>query len=99
MRDSLRTVRVQETVVLVNSASEKNQYEIQTAPAGIEGQANISDDIIVQGKDQEEQDSHLEKVNQRLEERRLTLNAEKCQFSMDKLTLYGSCYPGMELAA
>ena len=94
MRDSLRTVRVQETVVLVNSASEQNQYEIQTALAGIEGQANISDDIIVQGKDQEEQDSRLEKVIQRLKERRLTLNAKKCQFSMDKLTFVGMMLSG-----
>jgi len=71
----------------VNSASEQYQYEIQTALAGIEGQANISDDIIVHGKDQEEHDSRLEKVIQRLGERGLTLNAEKSQFSMDKLPL------------
>ena len=43
----------------VNYASEKYQYEIQTALAGIEGQENISDDIIVHTKDQNEHDLRL----------------------------------------
>ena len=73
----------------VNSASEQYQYEIQTVLAGIEGQENISDDIIVHGKDQEEHNLQLEKVIMRLEERGLTVNAKKCQFSMDKLTFFG----------
>ena len=73
----------------VNSASEKYQYEIQTALAGIEGQENISDDIIVHGKDQKEHDLLLEKVIVRLKELGLTLNVEKCQFSMDKVTFFG----------
>ena len=78
----------------VNSASEQYQYEIQTALAGIEGQENISDDIIIHGKDQEEHDSRLERVVKRLEERGLTPNAEKCQFSMDKLTFVGTVLSG-----
>ena len=78
----------------VNSASEQYQYEIQTALAGIEGQENISDDIIVHGKDQKEHDLRLEKVIVRLKERGLTLNAEKCQFSMDKLTFFGMVLSG-----
>ena len=73
----------------VNSA-----FEIQTALAGIEGQANILDDIIVHDKDQEEHDSRLERVIQRLGERGLTINAEKCQFSMDKLTFVGMVLSG-----
>ena len=73
----------------VNSASEQYQYEIQTALAGIEGQENISDDIIVHCKHQEEHDLQLEKVIVRLKERGVSINAEKCQFIMDKLTLFG----------
>ena len=73
----------------VNSASEQYQHEIQTALAGIDGQENISDDIIVHGKDQAEHDANLELVIKRLGERGLTLNAAKCQFSMDKLTFVG----------
>ena len=40
----------------VNSTSEQYQHEIQTALAGIDGQENISDDIIVHAKDQPEHD-------------------------------------------
>ena len=75
----------------VNSASEQYKHAIQTALAGIDGQENISDDIhvIVHGKDQAEHDANLELVIKRLGERGLTLNAAKCQFSMDKLTFVG----------
>ena len=73
----------------VNSASEQYQHEVQTALAGIDGQENISDDIIVHGKDQAKHDAHLELVIKRLGERGLTLNAAKCQFSMDELTFVG----------
>ena len=78
----------------VNSASEQYQYEIQTALAGIDGQENISDDIIVHGKDKKEHDACLERVIKRLGERGLTLNATKCQFSMDKLTFVGMVLSG-----
>ena len=78
----------------VNSASEQYKYEIQIVLAGIERQENISDDIIVHGKDQKEHDLRLEKVIMRLEERGLTLSAEKCQFSMDKLTFFGMVLSG-----
>lgn len=81
----------------VNSASKQYQYEIQTVLAGIEGQQNISD--IVHGKDQEEYDLWLEKVIVRLKERGLTLIAEKCQFSMDKLTFFGMVLSGTGSAA
>ena len=73
----------------VNFASKQYHYEIQTTVAGIEGQENISDEIIVQGKDQKEHDLQLEKAIVRLNERGLTPIAEKCQFSMDKLTFFG----------
>ena len=78
----------------VCSASEQYQHEIQTALAGIDGQQNISDDIIVHGRNQEEHDTRLEKVVRRLGECGLTLNAEKCQFSMDELTFVGMVLSG-----
>ena len=74
----------------VNSASEQYQHEIQTALAGIEGQENISDDIIIHGKDQKEHNERLEKEIKRLEERGLTLNAAKCQFNMDNILWDGT---------
>ena len=60
----------------VNSASEQYQYE-------------ISDDIIVHGCDQETPNQRLNKVLERLKECHLTLNAEKCQFNMNKLMFMG----------
>ena len=50
----------------VNSASEQYQHKIQTALTGIDGQQNISDVIIVHGKDQAEHDTNLELVIKRL---------------------------------
>ena len=73
----------------VNSASEQYQYEISTALAGIAGADNISDDIIVHGPDQETHNQRLHKVLERLKECHLTLNAEKCQFNMNKLVFMG----------
>ena len=73
----------------VNSVSEQYQHEIQTELAWIVGQENISDDIIVHGKDQAEHDACLELAIKRLGVHKLTLNAAKCQFSMDKLTFVG----------
>ena len=73
----------------VNSASEQYQYEIQRALAGLEGQMNISNDIIVHGKNQEEHDARLQSVIKRLGECGLTLNVEKSQFNMDRLTFIG----------
>ena len=73
----------------VNSASEQYQHEIQRALAGLEGQVNISDDIIVHGKNQEEHDARLGSVIKRLGECGLTLNEEKSQFNMDCLTFVG----------
>ena len=68
------------------------------ALAGIEGQENISDDINVQAKGQKEHDLQLEKVIVRLKECGRTLNAEKCQFSMDKFTFFGMVLYGNEIS-
>lgn len=67
----------------INSAS--GQY-VQSALTGIDGQKNISDDIIVNGKEEAGHDARLELVIKRLRECGLILNVAKCQFSMDKLT-------------
>ena len=71
------------------SATEKYQHAIQTSLAGTEGQQNISDDIIVHGRNQEEHNLRLEKVVSILGVCGLTLNATKCQFSMDELMFRG----------
>jgi len=73
----------------VSSASEQYQYMIAKSLTGLEGVENISDDIVVHGSDQEVHDKRLFAVMQRLQELGLTLNPEKCQFSMNRLIFMG----------
>ena len=73
----------------VNSASEQYQHEISTVIAGIEGANNISDDIVIHAKDQEEHDRCLNAVLQRLSQSGLTLNPDKCVYNMDKIIFMG----------
>jgi hypothetical protein len=61
--------------------SEICQYVIQQVLQGIPGACNISDDIIIFGKDQESHNQQLELTLACLAERGLTLNREKCVFS------------------
>lgn len=73
----------------LSSASEIYQYVVQQVLQGIPGARNISDDIIVFGKDQESHDQQLELTLARLQERGLTLNREKCVFSVGELVFFG----------
>ena len=73
----------------ISSAPEKYQQVIQQTLQDIEGVHNISDGIIVRGATQEQHDERLRRVMTRLRERGLTLNLEKCQFSMNELTFMG----------
>ena len=57
--------------------------------AGLQGVANIADDLIVYGRDTEEHNKNLYSVLQRLSEKQLTLNAEKCTFRMSKVVFMG----------
>ena len=73
----------------INSAPEVNQNVIQQALSDCEGVANISDDTIVHGKTTEEHDERLRRVLEKLKEKNLTLNAEKCKFQMTKFVFMG----------
>ena len=55
----------------------------------IGGVQNTADDLIVHGKDNQEHDRNLHRAIQRLEEKNLNLNLEKCQFRMDKVVSMG----------
>ena len=50
---------------------------------------NIHDDIIVHGKTAEEHDKGVQKALERIQERGLTLNKEKCKFHMPNLEFLG----------
>ena len=73
----------------VTSAPEIYQHAIQQALHGCEGVRNISDDIILHGKDDQQHDERLEKLLERLQQRGLTLNSEKCKFKMPQLEFMG----------
>ena len=73
----------------VNSAPEKYQQIVRQVVSDISGVQNIADDLIVHGKNNEENDRNLHRVLQRLEEKNLTLNPQKCQFRMDKVVFMG----------
>ena len=73
----------------LSSASEMYQFVIQHALQGIPGVRNISDDIIVFGKTRADHDRSLDQTLQRLCDRGLTLNKDKCLFSVPELVFFG----------
>ena len=66
----------------VSAAPEIYQHVIQQSLQGCPGMRNISDDIIVFGKTQQEHDHNLNTVLATLQECGLTLNRDKCKFSV-----------------
>ena len=78
----------------LSSASEIFQEIIQQILAGIPGARNISDDIVVFGKDQASHDQALQQVFERLRARGLTLNQAKCVFSAPKVVFHGHTFTG-----
>ena len=74
----------------INAASEIFQETIRELLTGLPGCRNISYDIIVFGKGQEEHNKNLRGVFQRLKENNLRLNKDTCQFSKTEIKFYGS---------
>ena len=75
-----------------NSASELFQQVIHDQIHDIPGAINISDDVIIYGKSQEQHDAALHAVCQRFADIGLTLNRAKCQFSQTQLTFFGMVF-------
>ena len=73
----------------ISSASEMFQHIIGQVLESCEGAYNISDDIVVGGRDQNEHDERLMAVLATLEDNGLTINAEKSVFRMSKLRYMG----------
>ena len=73
----------------VSAAPEIYQRVIQQSLQGCPGMRNISDDIIVFGKTQQEHDHNLNTVLATLQECGLTLNRDKCKFSVSEVTFFG----------
>ena len=71
------------------NSSEDYQYSIQQALDGCRNVVNISDDIIVFGKSQAEHEVCLMAVMQRLKDKGLTINPDKCLFNAPEITFFG----------
>ena len=76
----------------INAASEIFQNEIAKLLVGLPGCKNISDDIIVYGRDEKEHDENLRRVLTRLEENNAKLNREKCSFRQRQVVFFGHTF-------
>jgi len=83
--------RYKRLVFGVTSAPEIYQHAIQQTLHGCEEVRNISNDIILHAKDDDQQhNERLEKLLEGLQQRGLTLNGEKCKFKMPPLEFMGN---------
>ena len=74
----------------VNSGPEIFQEHIRRIFADIEkGVINVSDDLIIGGKDKAEHDEKVYEVLKRLKENNLTVNGKKCRFQQPEVEFYG----------
>ena len=60
---------------------------------------NLSDDILVYGRTQEDHDQALKKTFQRLREKGLTLHRNKCTFSKNSLEFFGYVFSDKGISA
>ena len=73
----------------LSSAPEHFQKRMSQILIGLKGVVVLMDDVLVNGKDQEEYDARLEAVLQRLKSAGVILNREKCEFSKSKIVFLG----------
>ena len=76
----------------INAASEIFQNSIAELLTGLPGCNNISDDIIVYGRDVREHDENLNRVLTRLREHNARLNRDKCAFRKSEVIFYGHSF-------
>jgi hypothetical protein len=69
----------------ISCAPEMYQRIISQVLQGCTGVRNILDGIIVHGATKEDHDRNLEVLLQRLREKGLTLNFNKCQFNISEI--------------
>ncbi|KAK9753862.1 Reverse transcriptase (RNA-dependent DNA polymerase) [Popillia japonica] len=82
----------------INAAAEIFQDTVRQVLVGIAGVINVSDDILVFGKSQEEHDVALESVLERLKQSGLTLNERKCAFKKTSIHFLGFIFSDKGIA-
>ena len=75
----------------LSSAPSCFQKVMSTILAGVPGTAVYLDDIVVHGPDQATHDARLHRVFEALTKHHLTLNSEKCLFSVQTVDFIGFC--------
>ena len=83
----------------INSAAEVFQEAIHNALQGVSGSINISDDILVFGKNQREHDANLRNTLKRLSEKGLTLNRTKCELNVESVEYFGHIFSSKGVSA
>jgi hypothetical protein len=73
----------------ISTGSEQFQKSMNNVLKGLEGVECEIDDLLVHGESQEQHDSRLHSVLQRLQESKLTLNRDKCVFSVSTIKALG----------
>ena len=73
----------------MSAAAEIYQRHIEQALAGLPGVKNISDDIIVSGKEKAELYDRIQNVFRRIHEKGLTANLKTCELLKDELIYMG----------
>ena len=76
----------------MNTTSEIFQNIIRQILANIPNVINISDDILVFGKTEQEHYNSLQKVFNQLNAKGLTVNERKCNFNVTELNFFGHIF-------
>ena len=78
----------------ISSAQEIFTEVIRTMLEDLPGQLNMTDDILIFGQDAHEHHENLIRVLERLEDRGVTLNKEKCAFYKTEVNFFGMRFTG-----
>ena len=73
----------------ISCASEVFSEHIRRILEDVPGQTNMTDDVVIHGRNPKDHQRSLLLVLRKLEERGLTLNLEKCEFYKEDITFYG----------
>lgn len=73
----------------ISSAPEHFQREMEMILTDLNGVLWHMDDVLIFGETQQEHNSGLHKVLQRIQSVEITLNRDKCEFNKDRLTFLG----------
>ena len=81
--------RFKRLVMGASPASQEFHERLRQSITGLDGVVQIEDDLLIHGKTQEEHDTNLDALLDRLEQIGVTLRLEKCVWSVPKVIWFG----------